>query len=449
MPRYSTVRLTKRTVESTPLPERGEVVLWDSELRGFGVRIYASGRRVFVLQYQTPDTRTTRKLTLGTYPALTVEAAREMAKANAGDVAKGTDPKRETVDVKATLDTVFPDYLKERTGKLASSSLAEYERIWTKTLAPIFGKKLVKALDEAAVSQWHSSQVATPYAANRGVDLLSAFCTWAEKRGYRPKHSNPCADVERFTEERMGRSLTPDEYKRLGATFDEALRVGLRTPPKAQKHATNDATKKHRPKNADTPRPASPVVIAALRFLTLSGWREQEALSLTWASVDLERGVATLTDTKSKRSERPLGTAALDVLRTLMKVDGNPFVFPGARKDKPLKDAGATWDSVKYAAKLDTERRLRLHDLRHSFTTVARELGWGDHYIAPLIGHTLGGMTARYGAVQDATLRRAANDTAHTIASYLDPTPAKVLPFTASRTGKVTPNPWQDVSTGD
>jgi integrase len=73
--------------------------------------------------------------------------------------------------------------------------------------------------------------------------------------------------------------------------------------------------------------------------------------------------------------------------------------------------------------------RLRLHDLRHSFTTVARELGWGDHYIAPLIGHTLGGMTARYGAVQDATLRRAANDTAQTIAGYLDLTPVKVLPF--------------------
>jgi integrase len=435
MPKYSALRLTKRIIESTPIPDRGETVLWDSDLRGFGVRIYASGRRVFVLQYQTPDTSTTRKLTFGTYPALTVEAARELAKNKAGDVAKGTDPQRETVDVKATMGKVFPDYLKERAGKLAPSSLKEYERIWTKTLAPVFGKKLVKALDETAVSQWHSSKVATPYAANRAVDLLSVFCTWAEKRGYRLRHSNPCIDVERFDEQKKGRSLTPDEYQQLGATFDEALRVGLRTPPMAQKHATIEATKKHRPKNADTPRPANPVVIAALRFLTLSGWREQEALSLTWSSVDLQRGLAVLTDTKSKRSERPLGTAALDVLRSVPQVDGNPYVFPGARKGNPLKDAGATWESVKHAAKLDTDTRLRLHDLRHSFTTVARELGWGDHYIAPMIGHKLGGMTARYGSVQDATLRRAANETAQMIAGYLDPIPAKVLTFPTARHG--------------
>lgn len=145
--------------------------------------------------------------------------------------------------------------------------------------------------------------------------------------------------------------------------------------------------------------------------------------------------MAVLTDTKSKRSERPLGTAALDVLRSVPKVDGILFVFPGARKGKPLRDAGATWASVKHAAKLDTEIRLRLHDLRHSFTTVARELGWGDHYIAPMIGHKLGGMTARYGSVQDATLRRAANETAQTIASYLDPTPAKVLTLPTTRHG--------------
>jgi integrase len=239
--------------------------------------------------------------------------------------------------------------------------------------------------------------------------------------------------VERFDEQKKGRSLTAAEYQRLGAALTDAVTIGIRTPPAAQKHATNDATKKHRPKKADLPliTKATPVVIAALRFLTLSGWREQEALSLTWASVDLERGVAVLTDTKSKRSERPLGTAALDVLRSVPKVDGHPFVFPGARKEQPLKDVGATWERVKNAAKLETDTRLRLHDLRPSFTTVARELGWGDHYIAPLIGHTLGGMTARYGAVQDTTLRRAANDTAQTIAGYLSTTPTKVLPFPA------------------
>lgn len=430
MPRLSADRLTKRTVEAAPIPPTGDATLWDSELRGFGLRVYASGRRVFVLRYTVPDTRTTRWLTLGTYPALTAEAARDLAKVAAGDVAKGVDPQQDAVDVKATMDRVFPDYLKERQGKLAESSLTEYERIWTKSLAPVFGKKLVAAVDEATIAQWHSSKVATPYAANRAVALLSAFFTWSERRGYRPRHSNPCPDVERFGEERQGRSLTREEYQRLGATFYEAQTAGLRTPPKAQKHTENDAKRKHRPKNADAPRRADPVVLAALRFLTLSGWREQEALTLKWSSVDMERGVAVLGDTKSKRSERPLGTAALDVLRSLSEVDGNPYVFPGYRKGQPLRDPKATWESVKYSAKLETDERLRLHDLRHSFTTVARdELGYGDHIIARLIGHKLGGMTSRYGEVRDATLRTAANAIAQTIAGYLDPIPAKVLPL--------------------
>jgi integrase len=434
MPRYIGTRLTKHSVENAPIPTKGESFLWDSTVSGFGVRIYPSGRRVFFWQYRAPDTGQSRRLTLGTYPALTVDAARTMAAGKAGEAAKGTDPQREGVDAKATLATVFPEYLKERTGKLAASSLKEYQRIWTKALAPTFGKKLVVALDESAVAQWHSSQAATPYAANRAVDLLSAFCTWAERRGHRPRHSNPCSGVERFAEARKGRSLTPDEYQQLGVALDTAKTVGLRTPPPAQKRTKDAAKQKHRPKNADTPRPADPVVLAALRFIALSGWREQEALTLTWASVDLQRGVAVLGDTKTGRSERPLGTAALDVLRSMTPVDGNPFVFPGYRKGNPLRDPKATWESVKHAAGLQADMRLRLHDLRHSFATVARELGYGDHVIARLVGHILSGMTSRYGEVREMTVRLAANAVAQTIAGYLDATPAKILPFpTAAR----------------
>lgn len=65
-------------------------------------------------------------------------------------------------------------------------------------------------------------------------------------------------------------------------------------------------------------------------FLILSGWREQEALTLKWSSVDLDRGVAVLADTKTKRSERPLGAAALDVLRSMPNVEGNLYVSRGS-----------------------------------------------------------------------------------------------------------------------
>jgi integrase len=453
MPRYSATRITKRTVEGAPLPTTGDRFVWDSEVRGFGVRLYASGRRVFLYQYQAPETGETRRLTLGQFPAITADAARELAKAAAGTVAHGQDPKREALpDV--TIGTVFPDYLKERAGKIAEGTLTEYERVWEKLLAPVFGKTRVAALDEAAVAVWHAGKRATPYAANRAVDLLSAFCAWCERRGYRARHTNPCTGVERFEEQRRGRSLTAEEYRRLGAAFALAETTGIRTPPKAQKASKNAAKKKHRPKSADTPKPASPVIIGALRFLTLSGWREQEVLSLRWDRVDLTRGVAVLQETKSGRSERPLGEAALDVLRALPRVDGNPYVFPG-RKGASLQDPKATWQSVKYAAKLEATSEadeedeseageaehdrnpLRLHDLRHSFTTIARdELGYGDHVIARLVGHTIAGITSRYGEVRDATVRNAANAIAMQIAGYLDGvTEAKVQPFSSKAAG--------------
>ena len=210
----------------------------------------------------------------------------------------------------------------------------------------------------------------------------------------------------------------------------DAVNLGIRPATRLRKVSTKDATKNRRPKNADTPRKQNPVIIDALRFLVLSGWREREALTLRWDAVNVERGVAVLTDTKSGRSERPLGAAALDVLRAQRRVKDNPFVFVGARAGSHLSEPKRVWQSVKEAAALDETAPFRLHDLRHSFTTVARdEMGLGDHVIARLVGHTLSGMTSRYGEVRDATVRNAANSIAQTISNYLTSTEAKVLPF--------------------
>ena len=77
---------------------------------------------------------------------------------------------------------------------------------------------------------------------------------------------------------------------------------------------------------------------------------------------------------------------------------------------------------------------IRLHDLRHSFTTVARGLGYGDHVIAGLVGHAVrGGVTSRYGDVPDVLVQRAANEVAAAVAGMLEPTPGRVLAFPGPR----------------
>jgi integrase len=441
------VKLTKRTVDATKAPRSGETFVWDAQVPGFGLRVYASGRRVFLYQYRISGR--SRRMVLGGSPSITVDHARDLAIAAAAKVADGTDPQGNDSDAlqDKTFADVFPEYLAERRGKLAARTVSEYERLWEKTLAPTFGAKRVAILSETAVAQWHSARATTPTLANRAVDLLSSLCAWAERRGYRAKHSNPCSDVERFDEVRRSRSLTVDEYRRLGAALTTAQDVGVPAAKALQKKSRGMSAarraklsgKKRGPyatRETAAPTPANPVTIAALRFLTLSGWRESEALTLRWDAVNFERGVAVLTDTKSGRSERVLGTAALDVLRTQQRVADTPYVFVGERAGSHLAEPKHVWQAVKQAAALETTAPLRLHDLRHSFTTVARdEAGLGDHVIARLVGHTLSGMTSRYGEVRDATVRNAANTIAQTISSYLSSTEAKVLPFAAHRIG--------------
>lgn len=422
LPKLSEKKITKRAIDTAPLPATGERFIWDSQLRGFGLRLYATGRRTFCFQYRSPGNSQTRRIALGDYPSLTVDQARTLARSAAGQVAEGRDPKGSDTEasLRRTLIAVFPEYISERRGKLAPRTVAEYERLWSKTLAPYFGPKRFSALDEATIARWHASKAATPTLANRAVDLLSSFCFWGERRGYRAKHTNPCTEIERYEEGHKGRSLQREEYQRLGAAMARALDIGLISAPRMRRVAKRADTVKHRPKSASTPKPANPVAIAAIRFLVLSGWREQEALTLQWDVLNLERGVAVLTDTKSGRSERPLGAPAIALLRSQVKHEGNPFVFPGERAGTHIADPKRIWQSVKHAARLEDTQPMRLHDLRHSFTTIARdELGYGDHVIARLVGHKLSGMTSRYGEVRDATLTSAATAVSSVISEYL------------------------------
>lgn len=429
MPRTTAVPLTKRMVDATPLPPTGEVMLRDRTVPGFALRVYASGRRVWMYQYRAPKGGASRRLTLGLFPALTVDDARTLAKKAALELAAGRDPQAGDDDA-ARMADVMTLYLAERSGKLAERSAVEYQRVWTTLLEPTFGAVLVSQLAEAPIARWHADKQATPFAANRAVDLLSAFCGWAERRGYRARRSNPCTYVERYPEPRRGRSLSVAEYGQLGAALARALTDGLRPAPNKQKRVSNPDTTKHRPNNADRPKRQNPTIIAALKFLALSGWREQEALTLRWDALNVARGVAVLTDTKSGRSERPLGKAALAVLQTQTVVVGNPYVFVGLKPGSHLTDAGYTWQSVRHAAALEVAAPFRLHDLRHSFTTVARdELEIQDACTARMVGHTLSGQTSKYGEVRDATVSAAADRIAATIAGYLNGTKTTVLPF--------------------
>lgn len=448
-------KLTKRTVDALKAGRRDEF-LWDSDLPGFGVKVTPKGHRVFVAQYTPRSERGTgrrRRMTIGAYGPLTVEQARESAKSILGRVARGEDPaleaKRSDLDARAardnTVKSVSAVYLDETEAKVRDRTLTEYRRLFDRDVIPTLGGRPVGAVTTQEVARLHADGRTRPYQANRILQLLASFFAWTETRGYRPRGSNPCRDVARFPEQPRERFLTVEEVGRLGTALRTAERVGLPVPEKL-KDASRGMSKKRRAKltgrkrgpykKRETPRPltpANPFAVAAIRFLLLTGWREQEALTLRWDAIDTDRGIATLEVTKTGKSHRPVGAPALELLDSLPRFEDSPYVFPGAKKGAPLREIKRTWAAVRAAADLED---VRLHDLRHTVASFAVASGHSLYLTGKLLGHTRSETTQRYAHLADDARKAAADTVSSALAAALGNDEAKVLPLDQRRSAK-------------
>jgi integrase len=184
---------------------------------------------------------------------------------------------------------------------------------------------------------------------------------------------------------------------------------------------------KHRPKSADVPRRADPTAVAAIRFLMLTGFREQEALSLRWYAIDSARGVVTLADTKTGKSRRPFGAAVRDLLAALPR--GGDYVFPGRAPGAPRKELRRVWYAVREAAALEG---VRLHDLRHTVASFAASGGASLGMVAVLLGHKNTRTTERYAHLFDAVMSETADRAAGDIHAAMQ---GEVTPLTPLRRG--------------
>jgi integrase len=444
-------KLTKRTVDATR-PQAREFILWDSDVRGFGLRVWPTGRKVFVFRYQLGGRAgRTQRVTIGDYGTLTPDQARREAIRLRAEVAAGRDPSEErrsrqrsirSTREAPTVTELADEFLTDRAAKKKPGTVAEYRRLLFRDVLPTLGRSKVAAVTRSQVAKLHLSMSDRPYLANRGLAILGAMFRFAELHDQRPRGSNPCTGIEPYPERARERFLSEAEFARLGAALSRAAREGLPVPEKLRRKPASEVTAKHRPKSADTPHPASPFSVAALRFLLLSGWREQEVLSLRWAALDFEHGIATLAETKTGRSVRHVGAAALALLSDLPRLEHSPYVFPGAKPGAHLKEIKRLWEAVRDAAALPD---VRLHDLRHSFASAAAGGGLSLPVIGALLGHREVATTQRYAHLADDPRRRAADQVAAAIAAALagplaaerstgDATapadePARVLPF--------------------
>ena len=209
--------------------------------------------------------------------------------------------------------------------------------------------------------------------ASRSVGLLGAIFTYAIRKGLR--FDNPAHGIVRFADGRRQRRLTDDEYRQLGRAL----------------------------KTAEVWKPA----IAATWLMILTGWRRGEVLGLRWSEVDLPRRTARLADTKTGASLRPLSELACMVIRSQPR---NGDVVFASRSGGQMIGHRKMWLRI---AKLgDLPADITPHVLRHSFASLAADLGYNEPTIASLLGHKTHSITSRYVHSADAVLLAAADASA-------------------------------------
>lgn len=365
-------KITKRTINALMAPERGESKVWDSELRGFGLRIRASGHRAFIIQYRNGEGRT-RRLTIGRLGQLTPEEARKQARQLLAAVARGEDPAEERAKARRaeTVAELAARFLTEHAeAKRKPSTAREYRRIFERIILPRLGHRKIASLTAADVATLHHSMRDRPSMANRTVATLSAMLTKAEVWGARPRGSNPCRFVEKFPEQPRERFLSSAELARLG----EVLRT---VEEENSEHCS---------------------VVPAIRLLLLTGCRVGEVLSLKWDYVDFDRRCLALPDSKTGKKVIPVGTAALELLASIARMEGNQYVFFGAKRGSHLVDLQHPWERIRRRVGLED---VRLHDLRHSYASFGAGAGLSLPIIGKILGHRHPATTNRYAHLAD------------------------------------------------
>ena len=424
-------RITKKSVDKLVCPAgKDREFLWDSDLRGFGVCAFASGAKVYVVQYRK-DGRS-RRSTIGDHGRLTPDEARSEAKKTLGAVESGADPIAERRQARAvpTFAEVAEDFMQPAAkGKRKPGTLADYRAILDRHIKPAIGNTRIVDVKRSDVAALHAKLSDMPYLANRALAVVSSIWNWAAKREIVEYHANPAKGVDRFKEAKRERFLTSEEFGRLGDALREGETVGLpyevdETKPKA----------KNAPKPENRRTKLDPYAVAAIRLLILTGARLREILEAKWEHVDFERGLLLLPDSKTGAKTVYLSTAALQLIRDLPRIERNPYLIPGAEEGAPRADLNRPWRAVIAAAGL---KGVRIHDLRHSFASFGAGASLGLPVIGKLLGHTQPATTARYAHLDADPMRRAVETIGAQISSAMDRTPsAEVVDLSSRRTAK-------------
>ncbi len=389
MPERQYLTLSKRIIDRLAVDDK-DAVFWDRDLPGFGVRVYPSGVKVYVVQ--TRAFGRSKRVAMGRHGTLTADEARKEAARIITRIKAGESPVLEEPAAEPTVKELAERYQREYVAMHCKpATVSHYGLMLQKHIVPALGEFLVGEVERKHILEFQYGLSGMPTVANRTVDILVKMFNLAEDWGWRPPGRNPGRFVRRYkVEKHHERFLTPDELFRLGQALDAAPAEQL-----ASAHAA-----------------------AAIRLLVLTGCRRNEILGLRWEDLDFDAGEMRLADSKTGARVVPMPPPAAKVLAGLSRVEGNPWVFPGRKKGTGQRNINDSWDRVRKRAGLDG---VRLHDLRHSYASRALALGEGLPMIGELLGHRKVQTTARYAHLARDSVRASTAKVAESIGADILP----------------------------
>ena len=397
--------LTERKIrDAKPGPKA--VIIWDSAVKGFGVKTQPGGAKSYVLSYRVGTRK--RLVMLARVGEMSLKDARDRAGGELARIRDGeSDPlerrqeRREAPTVADAVTRFLDDDCPRRiaNGRMSPRTVHDYRGQCASVILPALGR--LRVADVRRVDVERMVDRLKPVRRNRLLALTSRLFTLCEHWEWRPQRTNPARGIERSVETPRDRVLAPSELAALASAID----------------ASEDNL----------------AALAAIRFLALTGLRVGEALAVQWDHVDFEGARLTMPETKTGRRVHDLPDHALDLLAGLPRIHGNPWAFTTGR-DAPCGDklVRRVFQECATAAGLAD---VRLHDLRRTVMTSAARAGVGAHVLRDLLGHKTTAMADRYIRNTGEAVREARQFVAGEMAAAMAGNPGNVVPMTRRRRG--------------
>ena len=372
----SNKKISKRIVDATQSPDKGQSFVWDSELKGFGLRITPT-RKTYIVQSRVA--RKTVRVTLGLHGALTPEQARAEAKIRLGEMARGINQNQAERNAKlkgVTLAEAYETYIQSRS--LSMSTLTDYAKAMRLGFPDWQNKPIQSIKRDLIEARFNKLSERSQAQANQMFRFLRALLNFAKEKytsddGEPLIPSNPCDRLTVLKKwHRIDRRTRFIESHQLKPWFDALL------------YTEGNDSERHTVKDF-------------CAFVLLVGCREQEGAKLKWENVDLKAGTVTFTHTKNHRTHiLPIGKWLKSILIERKKIaSSSPYVFPAANKFGHLKYHGKSIASIVKKSGVE----FTLHDLRRTFASIVNHQlakSFSLYTIKRLLNHSDGDVTAGY-----------------------------------------------------